>query len=147
MELTKTLFYGSIPMALISVGFFIYSNIDISNFHNDLGDDCDDFLKYNIIHLGLLLTSLLVCVSFICCGSLCSSVLFIVNSVTIISQLLEKYTKNDDRCDSVCQSNCGDLVDLSKKINICLICNGSIILVVVLLLLFKFIKKLICCSS
>ena len=77
MELTKTLFYGSIPMALISLGFFLYSSIAISDFTDDYKAVCHDFMKYNIIHLGLLISSILVFSIYMCCGNCIASILFI----------------------------------------------------------------------
>lgn len=146
MELTKTLFYGSIPMALISLGFFIYSSIAISDFKDDDKDICHDFMKYNIIHLGLLVSSILVFIIYICCGNCIASILFIGNGVLIGCQLIEKYTEKDDRCNAECRENCSELVDLSNKINICLISNGGVILLVALILIYSFTRFILCCK-
>ena len=63
MDITKILFYASIPLKilLISVGFFIYGNFDLADLQDDLHEVCRDFLYYNITHLIILLTSLVVC--------------------------------------------------------------------------------------
>ena len=144
MEITKILFYGSIPMALISLVFFIYGNFDIGDIRDDLHEVCRNFLYYNITHLIILLTSLVVLFFFICCSSICASVLFLVNSFIIGGQLVEKYTQENERCNYACQTNCTNLVDLSEKINMCLIGNGSIIIIVAILILLKILKCIIC---
>jgi hypothetical protein len=146
MELTKILFYGSIPMALVSLSFFIYTSVEISDLQETEHEVCKDFMKYNIIHLGILLTSILVLFSFICCGNCLSSILFVGNAIVLGGQLIEKYTKKDERCNPECRENCMDLVDLSDKINICLITNGSIIILIILYLIFKGVRFIICCK-
>ena len=144
MEITKILFCGSIPMALISVAFFIYGNFGLADLHDDLHDVCRDFLYYNITHLVILLTSLVVLFFFICCSSICASFLFLFNSFVIAGQLVEKYTQETERCNTACQGNCSTLVDLSEKTNMCLIGNGSIVLVVGILILLKLLKCIMC---
>jgi hypothetical protein len=146
MELTKTLFYGSIPMALISLAFFIYSSIELSDFTDDDKAVCHDFMKYNIIHLGLLISSILVFSIYMCCGNCIASILFIGNAVLIVGQLIEKYTNKDERCNAECRGNCTELVEFSDKINICLISNGGVILLVALILIYSFTRFILCCK-
>tara|TARA_A100001015_G_C14593338_1_gene557579 strand:- start:35 stop:472 length:438 start_codon:yes stop_codon:yes gene_type:complete len=144
MDITKILFYASIPMALISIGFFIYGNFDLTDLKDDLHSVCQSFLEYNIIHLVILLTSVVVLFFYLCCSSICASFIFLFNGFVIGGQLVEKYVKETDRCNLACQTNCSQLVDLSEKINMCLIGNGSILVIVIILLLLKFLKCLIC---
>lgn len=144
MEITKILFFGSIPMALISVAFFIYGNFDLAGLHDELHEVCRDFMYYNITHLVILLTSLVVLFFFVCCSSICASFLFLFNSFIIGGQLVEKYTQETERCNAACQGNCSTLVDLSEKTNMCLIGNGSIVLIVGILVLLKVLKCIMC---
>ena len=146
MEITKLLYYGSMPLALVSLIFFIYSSVHISDLQETEHEVCKDFMKYNIIHLGILITSILVFFSFICCGNCLSSILFVGNAIVIGGQLIEKYSEKDERCNQECRGNCTDLVELSDNMNICLIANGSVIVLIILYLIYKVFRFIICCK-
>lgn len=144
MEITKIFFYSSIPMALISIIFFVYENIDISDFKDDIRSECKEFFEYNLTHLIILLTSIIVFLAYLCCSSCCAIVLYIFNVLVIGGQLVEKYYNNEEWCNANCKTNCTELVELSEKTNICLISNGSIIIIVILAVLCKIINKIFC---
>lgn len=128
MEIGRIFCLGSIPMALISVIFFVYSNIRLSDVEEGLDNEiCKDFFIYNLTYVVLFLLSIVVFMLFICCSSLCGIGFFILNSVLIVSQMIEIYIEKTERCNSVCHDNCSDLVEVNDKVNIAIIINTVII--------------------
>ena len=146
MDTTRVLCLASVPMALVSLSFFIYGTVDISDYRSDLSTECDTFLWYNITHIAILLSSILVLATFILCGVCLSSFLFISNAIIIIGQLIDKYENEDDHCNAYCEGNCTQLVELSEKTNYCLIGQGIIILIAGTYIVLKFIRCLVCCG-
>ena len=142
LDICNVFFYANIPITLTSVLFFIYSGISLADYQDSDKEVCEDFLYYNITHLGLILLPTLVMASFILCNKICTSVLYILNGVLILGQLVEKYVEDKKYCEIDCQTDCADLVRLSDKINICLIVMGSIYILSVIGVLYKFVK---CC--
>ena len=148
MDIGRILCLGSIPMSLVSVIFFVYSNIGISDvkegFNNDI---CKDYFLYNLTYIGLFLFSLLVFILFLCCGRCLASIFFVLNSVLIVSQMVEVQVKKDERCDSICQVNCTDLVEVNDRINMALIINSIIIGLTGLFITGNIVKKCFCGKS
>ena len=142
MDICNVFFYSNIPITLTSVLFFIYSNIKLADYHDSDKAECEDFLYYNITHLALILMPILVMGSFILCNRICTSVLYVLNGVLVLGQLMEKYIEDKKYCNTECEAECGDLINLSDKINICLIVMGSIYVLSVGGVLYKFAK---CC--
>ena len=142
MDICNVFFYSNIPITLTSVLFFIYSNIQLADYEDSNKDACHEFLYYNITHLALILMPVLVMGSFILCNKICTSVLYILNGVLVIGQLVDRYVEDKKYCEIECEKECGDLITLSEKINICLIVMGSIYILSVGGVLYKFIK---CC--
>ena len=142
MDICNIFFYSNIPITLASVLFFIYSNIQLADYHDSDKEACEDFLYYNITHIALILMPVLVMGSFILCNRICTSVLYVLNGVLVLGQLVEKYVEDKKYCNTECHTECGDLVELSEKINICLIVIGSMYVISVGGVLYKFIK---CC--
>lgn len=145
MEITNILFYSNIPLCLTSVLFFIYANIQISDYDDSDKSECHDLLYYNITHLGLILLPVLVMFMFICCQKICSSAFYIGNAFLIVGQIIEKYLEDKKYCSQECQNNCDNLQDLSDHINICLIVMASIYGIAALCVIYKLGKCIFCC--
>jgi hypothetical protein len=143
LDILDTFFYSNIPITCASVFFFIYSNIKLSDYEDSDKSACRDFLYYNITHLALILAPVVVMFFYICCNKICTSVLYVANGFLVIGQLIEKYAEDKKYCTDECQQECTNLVDLSDKINICLIVMGSLYGLSVLAILYRLLK---CCS-
>ena len=135
-----------VTLALINVGFFIYSNVKMSILKEGISDDCKEFLYYNFKIVLSFLFSILIGFLNLCCSHMVSVLLYCLNGVIIGSIAISKYYLHNDYCNEVCKQNCHDTINLSQKIDLFFIVNVSFISLSVVLFGIYYIKK-ICFSS
>jgi hypothetical protein len=142
VDICGVFFYSNIPITLTSILFFLYSNIKLADYSDSGKEVCRDYLYYNITHLALILFPVLVMGSFILCNRVCTSVLFVLNGVLVLGQLVDKYVEDEKHCNTECETQCQELQELSSKTNICLIVLGAMYILTGVGVVYKFVK---CC--
>ena len=108
---------SSFLLGLVGGGFFIYSNVKLSDIHNDYGDECEDYQEYTFYLLLVFILSVVGLV-FLCCSTLINIIFYIFNSFTIFSVAISRYYYNNQVCDSKCKFECRELVELNQKTDV-----------------------------
>ena len=131
---------SSFLLGLVGGGFFIYSNVKLSDFHNDYGDECEDYQEYTFYLLLVFILSV-VGLIFLCCATLINIIFYIFNSFTIVSVAIGRYYYNNQVCDSQCKVECPELVELNEKIDVFFIIDIVIVGVTIIMIVLNIICK------
>lgn len=131
---------SSFLLGLVGGGFFIYSNVKLSDIHNDYGDECEDYQEYTFYLLLVFILSVVGLV-FLCCSTLINIIFYIFNSFTIVSVAIGRYYYNNQVCDSKCKNECSELVELNEKIDVFFIIDIIIVGVTIIMIVLNIICK------
>lgn len=131
---------SSFLLGLVGGGFFIYSNVKLSDIHNDYGDECEDYQEYTFYLLLVFILSVVGLV-FLCCSTLINIIFYIFNSFTIVSVAIGRYYYNNQVCDSKCKNECSELVELNEKIDVFFIIDIIIVGVTLIMIALNIICK------
>lgn len=131
---------SSFLLGLVGGGFFIYSNVKLSDIHNDYGDECEDYQEYTFYLLLVFILSVVGLV-FLCCSTLINIIFYIFNSFTIVSVAIGRYYYNNQVCDSKCKNECSELVELNEKIDVFFIIDIIIVGVTLIMIVLNIICK------
>ncbi len=131
---------SSFLLGLVGGGFFIYSNVKLSDIHNDYGDECEDYQEYTFYLLLVFILSVVGLV-FLCCSTLINIIFYIFNSFTIVSVAISRYYYNNQVCDSKCKVECHELVELNEKIDVFFIIDIIIVGVTLIMIALNIICK------
>jgi hypothetical protein len=138
---------SSLLITTINLVFFIYGMDKISHLSEIAKEDCLKYFKYNVGVICLFAFSLVVSFSYLCCGTLTSTILYILNSIGLTSMAIHRYIKKENLCDYECEMKCTDLVNLGNNVEIFFITDLSIIcLTVVTLATVAAMKMFECCG-
>ena len=75
-----------------------------------------EYFKYNVGVICLFAFSLVVSFSYLCCGTLTSTILYVLNATGLTSMAIHRYIRKENLCDYECEMKCGDLVNLGNNI-------------------------------
>lgn len=147
IKLKNIFIISSFLLTTVNLVFFIYGMDKISHLSELVKKECHDYFKYNVGVICLFAFSLVVSFSYLCCGTLTSTILYILNTGGLISMAIHRYIKRDNLCDYECEMKCTDLVNLGNNVEIFFIIDMSIIcLTVVAFASIGAIKMFECCG-
>ena len=138
---------SSLLLTTVNLVFFIYGMDKISHLSEIVKEECLEYFKYNVGVICLFAFSLVVSFSYLCCGTLTSTILYILNSIGLTSMAIHRYIRKENLCDYECEMKCTDLVNLGNNVEIFFIIDMSIIcLTVVAFASIGAIKMFECCG-
>ena len=129
-------------LGLVGGSFFIYSNIKLSDIHNDYGDECEEYQEYTFYLLLVFVLSVIGLI-FLCCATCINIIFYIFNSIIITSVGIGRFYYNRQVCDTTCQNNCTELYELNQKIDVFFILDIIIVGITIILILLNILCKVL----